>query len=320
MKILKIFIPRKGESKEKTVNKIVLTVAFILLIGCGIFFAIFTRCGITPPPDGDTTGLSGLYEDPRLKYPNIVFPDGLLDEFVDLYARNHDFAGWLRIEGLERSLATWVVRGDIMENGQHEYLKKDFYGKKSRYGTPFIDIVCNADVLDDNTTIHGHNMNDGNLFNILEDYIKVDAFKQNPIIYYSTRYANYKFKVFAVYLTNPDPVEDNGYLFYYPKANFDSEESFNGYIKMIEQKTLYHTGVDVKYGDKLLTLSTCYDVYNNLNETARLVVAARMVRDNESDDVDFSKIVINENPRYYQRWYDYKGQSNPFRDTERWHP
>ena len=53
------------------------------------------------------------------------------------------------------------------------------------------------------------------------------------------------------------------------------------------------TGVDVKYGDKLLTLSTCYADEDN----SRFIVVARRLRDNEvSDDVSS----IDRTPEYIE--------------------
>ena len=55
---------------------------------------------------------------------------------------------------------------------------------------------------------------------------------------------------------------------------------------------------DVTKNDKILTLSTCIYDFNN----ARLVVAARMVRNGESESVDTSSAIYNPDPVYPQAY------------------
>ena len=59
--------------------------------------------------------------------------------------------------------------------------------------------------------------------------------------------------------------------------DFDTEEDFKFYIDNCRGGQLLDTGVDVKYGDKLLTLSTCYADYDN----SRFIVVARRLREGE---------------------------------------
>ena len=65
---------------------------------------------------------------------------------------------------------------------------------------------------------------------------------------------------------------------YWQMEELDSEEEFNFYIEKCKSRWLYDTGVDVKYGDKLLTLSTCYSDVDN----SRFIVVARRLREGEN--------------------------------------
>ena len=47
------------------------------------------------------------------KYPDVVFPEGMLAKYADLYVRNPDIAGWINIEALDISLP--VVRAENNE-------------------------------------------------------------------------------------------------------------------------------------------------------------------------------------------------------------
>ena len=57
----------------------------------------------------------------------------------------------------------------------------------------------------------------------------------------------------------------------------------------------------MKYGDQLLTLSTC----NNAFDTARLVIVARRVRDGEDPNERIAGSILNPNikwPNVYYLW------------------
>ena len=170
-----------------------------------------------------------------------------------------------------------------------KYLKLDYYGRTTSYGNPFLDFRNNIKELDRNTII---------------------------LIEYNTLYADYQWKVYAVFLTNSKAEHDNGYIFNYIFTNLSSDDKFKEYISEIDQRKLYSTGVDIRPDDKILTLSTCnYDW-----DEQRLVVVARLVREGEDASVDTSLAKKNENPRYPQIYYDKKGIANPYRDAEKWKP
>ena len=58
---------------------------------------------------------------------------------------------------------------------------------------------------------------------------------------------------------------------------FANEQEFNDYVNTVRQKNMVDIDVDVKYGDQLLTLSTCY---SDADDT-RFLVIARKVREGE---------------------------------------
>ena len=110
------------------------------------------------------------------------------------------------------------------------------------------------------------------------------------MIEYNTLYADYQWKVYAVFLTNSKAEHDNGYIFNYIFTNLSSDDKFKEYISEIDQRKLYSTGVDIRPDDKILTLSTCnYDW-----DEQRLVVVARLVREGEDASVDTSLAKKNE--------------------------
>ena len=320
-RVFKTFIPWTGDSKREYIRKIVMDVSFVVLLICALYFMDYfieynnaSKNNPSPPEVvtevSDAEALAEKWAGIRAKYPGVDFPEGMNIAYADLYAQNQDFVGWISIDNTP--IDSQVVQSDDNEY----YLKHDFRQVYTRYGSLFMDYRNNIKELDDNTLIYGHHMRDGLGFAKLEKYKTVDGYKESPIIEFNTLYKNYKWKVFAVFLTNNKASDDNGYMFNIIVPNFHTRESYMGYIDAVNERSLYSTGVDVLPSDKILTLITCD--YNYDDE--RLVVIARQVRDGEKENVDFSKIVANENPRYPQKWYDVMGLSNPYRDAYRWRP
>lgn len=60
---------------------------------------------------------------------------------------------------------------------------------------------------------------------------------------------------------------------YYRFIDAQTPEQFDEYIRTVKEKAFYDTGISAKYGDKLITLSTCE--YSNKN--GRLVLVAKKV-------------------------------------------
>ncbi len=242
------------------------------------------------------------WEDIRAKYPDIVFPNGMNPAFADFYAINSDFAGWISVPALDISYP--VVRAEDNDY----YLRRDFYNKSTKYGVPFFDYRNTLDSLSRNTVIYGHNMrHDDKLFGTLEQYRTVDGFKKAPLIGMSTLYGDYTFKVYAVFITNSRRDHDNGNIFLYNFADADNG-SFMNFIREVDKRKLYSTGVDISENDRIITLSTCcYDF-----DDARLAVIGRLVRTGENPAVDTNRASENPNPKFPQVYYDIKKTDNPY--------
>lgn len=310
-------LPKKGDSTPEIIRKIVVIVSALVLLGCLIYFAY---SGIMAAQNSNTTSkLSKLmhqdedetWADIHKKYPNVKFPKGMQIKFASLYAQNQDLVGWISIPGLD-------IDFPVMQDGNDTfYLRHNFNRDYTVYGTPFLSRYNNIKTLDQNSTIYAHSMRrDDQMFTPLKEYRSVDGFKKNPLIEFSTLYKDYYFKVYAVFISNGDSSGDNGYLFDYTWNKFATTQNFVDFVRSINQRKLYSTGVDISTSDKLLTLSTCtYDF-----DDCRLVVVGRMVRPGESTRVNTKNTRMNPHPRFPQAWYDAKGQTNPYRNAYRWTP
>lgn len=248
-----------------------------------------------------------------VKTKSADYPEGLMDKFKQLYAQNNDFYGWINIPNTSIDMPAY--QGETNDT----YFRHDNYGQYYRRGMAFVDEYCKDDLGSRNTVIHAHNYGDGLLFDDLHKYMDLDFYKANPVINFSTRYKDYKFKVIGCFVTNGSSTGDNGYLFYYVEPNM-SDQCLLDFVDEVEQRSFIKTGVDVQGTDKLLTLSTCtyYFDRNGALQDARCAVVARLVRDGESETVDTSKAVKNENPRMPQLYYDVFGGTNPYKNASKW--
>ena len=233
----------------------------------------------------------------------------VLAKYKDLLKTNSDFVGLLRISLLDKDDMK-VVQCDDNE----KYLTTNFNGEYSVYGTLFVDYRNSVENLDTNTIIYGHNMRDGQIFGHLNYYKDIENYKDYPTVRFNTIYEDGTWKIFAAFIINIYDSQDNGYTFPYRTVNFPSDEKFLDFIEDVKSRSYYtNDSVDIKPGDKILTLSTCCYEF----EDSRFVVMARRVRDGESDEVDVSKAVINNNQKFPQAWYDANGGENPFVDSKR---
>jgi len=317
VRILKSFLPWKGDSAREIIRKSLLIVAVIaMLISGGYLIKNYVvepsivNHRISKQVDLLESGESYKdWKEVKNKHNSINFPNKMQLKYADLFAQNPNFAGWLKIPGADVDMAV------VKSKNNKEYLTQDFHNNYTRNGTLFIDCRNNILDLDNNTVIYGHNISSGILFGRLKNYRSLDTFKNDPVIEFNTLYADHKWKICSVMVTNAKKSDDNGFVFEYYNT-YLSDADVVRFGQEVKERSLYETGVDVLPGDKFLTLSTCiYDF-----DDARLVVVARMVREGESEKVDVSKAYVNASPRFPQAWYTKKGKTNPYKDSEQWNP
>ncbi len=307
------FIPKKKDSAKEKVRKIVMDVSIVAIVCCivafGKYFIEYNQHekqeeGIKEllvQTDGfDENQYVEAWQEIFAQYPNVSFPEGMDLKYSYLYASNQDLVGWLKISN--SSLDVQIVQA----KDNDYYLNRDFYGKKSRYGNPYLDYKNDSKELDDNTIVYGHHMSDGLMFSQLDKYKTLEGYKESPMITFSTLYETYNFKVFAAFIATDSPATDGG--FNYMATDFNSDAKFTEFIDEVRLRSLINTDVSVQTDDKIITLVTCSHEFDN----ARLVVMGRMIRENESAEVNVSNATLNTAPKYPQAWYDKKNKENPY--------
>ena len=77
-----------------------------------------------------------------------------------------------------------------------------------------------------------------------------------------------------MYVFRSQVFNENDMVFkYYQFINANSGVEFDSYMDEMKKISLYETGVNAKYGDSLITLSTC----DNSQEDGRFVVVAKKI-------------------------------------------
>lgn len=212
----------------------------------------------------------------------------VLEEYVSYYEENNDFVGWVTIY-------PYVNYPVVQAEDNDYYLKHNFYKVPTENGTVFADYEGEFTPTSRpaNIILYGHNLITNNLFQPLSNYrpdkAGIDFLKDNYQISFDTLYERNVYNIFSIFLVNTNP--NQGEVFNYVEdVYFDTEKEFNDFVSECLDRSYYYTGVDLEYGDELLTLSTCdFSMFSDM----RLVVVARKVRENESPLLDTDAFIDN---------------------------
>lgn len=174
-----------------------------------------------------------------------------------LISQNSDCIGWI-------SIGNTAVDYPVMHTPDRpqKYLRMNFHQQYSDSGVPFLDYRCTLD--SDNLIVYGHNMRNGTMFSALKDYLNDGYLAAHPTILLETEDGAHEFTIFAVACADK---LDSWYSF----INAESEHAFNEAVQRIIQNAYYTNGDAPEYGDRLLTLSTCY----GSTGSSRLIIIAK---------------------------------------------
>ncbi|MCL1903289.1 MAG: class B sortase [Oscillospiraceae bacterium] len=271
--------------------------SLILTIACFTILALYlTACGdvaVEPEPE-ETTPLATTEAETT---PAVTeFPD-MLEEYLDLWEQNNDMVGFLKV-GDKISEPVMQAEDNLY------YTDHDFNKNPQFHGAITADYknVFNGYDISDNTLLYGHNMKNGTFFKPLQTMYyspvlnnDLSFYKETPVINFDSMYEKMEWKVFAVVLHNTQ--EEYGEVIkFWEHIDFKTKDKFHEYILKIMDRSVLLTDVDIEYGDKILSLMTCW-YPDGLD--CRIVVYARKVRPGESSEVDVSKAKSNKVSNVY---------------------
>lgn len=190
---------------------------------------------------------------------------GMLPQFTSLWEENNDLAGWLCVPDTKIDYPVMFT-----PNEPEYYLRKAFDGSYAISGSLFIGEGCSPE--GNHVIIYGHQMNDGTMLGTLPKYAKKEYADEHPIIRFDTLYETREYEVLSAFYSRVYNDQDGEDVFrYYRYTDLSERKTFEEYVSLAKVESLYDTGVDAEYGDKIITLSTC----SNHTEDGRFVVIAR---------------------------------------------
>ena len=188
----------------------------------------------------------------------------VLKEYAPIFERNSDTVGWIKIPDT-------YINYPVMQTPDRPnyYLDRDFNKNKSNHGCIYVNEQASLTTPSDNITIYGHKMANGSMFSDLLHYKAKQYYLDHPYIHFDTLTEHHVYQVMAVFSTSAEP----GKGFAYHTFVDGNIISFAEFVETCKDLSIYHTGVDATYGDKLITLSTC-DLPIG---TQRFVVVAKLI-------------------------------------------
>ena len=194
-------------------------------------------------------------------------PEGpkILSKYQKLYEKNSDFAGWITIPGTE---IDYPVMQAVSESSEF-YLDHDFDGKSDINGSIFLDSRNDLENPNDNMVVYGHNMKSGMMCGGLKEYLDKNYWQEHKSITFDTIYEEAEYEIIAVCLSKVE--EDDSSFKYYDFIDAGNKKAFKRYVENIKALNIMDEDIEVSYGDKLLTLSTC----NNYTKDGRLFIVAK---------------------------------------------
>ena len=198
----------------------------------------------------DTDAADAAAHEPPEAAEDVTVDSDILPAYRDLYEKNPDLIGWLRMDGID--LPVMQTPDD-----NEYYLRRGFDRYYAVGGTPFMDAHCcvTPGYATANWLIYGHNLADGARFAPLLQYRDEAFYQAHPTFTFDTIYESGTWQVAAAL----DTALGQDALPYYTFFDADTQLEWKQRVQAILDLSLYDTGVQPQYGDQLLVLSTCGD-------------------------------------------------------------
>ena len=218
---------------------------------------------------GTASSASGVQEDtgePLFTLDGGAEAKEVLEEYRNLCIRYKKLIGWVKIDNTQ-------IDYPVMQTTDNEYyLDHNMEQKYDKNGTIFMDKDCDVLKPSTNYILYGHHMKNGKMFGGLDLYKDKSYYDEHPYISFDTIYEKGTWQIMYVFRSKVYK-EDEIVFKYYQFIDANGEMEFDSYMQEMAEMSLYDTGVTARYGDQLLTLSTC-----DYQETdGRFVVVAKKI-------------------------------------------
>lgn len=182
--------------------------------------------------------------------------------------KNPDMVGWISIENTE-------VDYPVMQTPESPefYLRKDFDKDYSISGMIFADSSCAFDFEETqgkSIILYGHNMYNGTMFSVINEYQDKNFFKAHNEIHLYTLTETSAFEVVGIMKVDTSVGNNDAETLYTSK--FYDEQTFDAFKNLVYQKSILRSDAQLDYQKATLILSTCVGGIGHENE--RLVLVA----------------------------------------------
>lgn len=232
---------RSGKRRGNVLSNILIAVGVALLLVAG---GLFVKAQIGYKKANDY--YNGIAE---MAAKDSSGEDGIPQiDFDALKKESDDIVGWIYVPGTRINYV--VAQGET----NNTYLRHLPNGEYSENGTIFMDMDGTAPgMVDQQTTLYGHHMNDGAMFEPIDASMDQKVFDTFKKVYYITPEMTYVLKPMFTMQVQDDYVDAR-------RTNFDSEKAFTQYLQasLAQAKaSAKDAAAEVEKADKVLTLVTC---------------------------------------------------------------
>ncbi len=248
--------------KVKTLLIVLSVIASVICILCGLFLfqyfrgnmfhsetspdvrpsqaIVITPAAPTPVPDAPADTSTPAEEE------NAGTATAVID-FEKLWEINPDIYAWIEVPGTNINYAVVQSATDNLYYNRRNIDKSYFTG-----GSIYSQRYNSKDFQDPVTVLYGHNLQTGTMFAQVNSFYDPDFFNATPYIYIYTPETVYVYEIFAAH-----PHSSEHLLLCH---NFKNEWEFNSFFQGLTKPfdSNYRPELFPEFGDKVLTLSTCY--------------------------------------------------------------
>ena len=258
----------KKEKHSKKTNRLtkILFIFFIIIFVCGIGYLTYYLYDRNKNNKDNEEILNNIEIDEskitESKTERMI-------QLEELQKENEEIIGWLEIEGTN-------INYPVLQTSDNDYyLTHNYKKEKASTGSIFLDKDFDLINGSSNDLIYGHRNKSGLMFEDLIKYAEEDFYKEHTKIKFTTNKDDSIYEILSVFYSRVYYKSEQNVFRYYYFVNAENEQEYNDFVKNAKKASIYDTGVTAKYGDQLLTLSTC----EYSQEDGRFAVVCKKIED-----------------------------------------
>ena len=258
----------KKEKHSKKTNRLtkIIFIFFIIIFVCGISYLTYYLYDRNKNNKNNEEILNNIEIDEskitESKTERMI-------QLEELQKENEEIIGWLEIEGTN-------INYPVLQTSDNDYYLTHNYKKEySSSGSLFLDKDFDLINGSSNYLIYGHRNKSGLMFEDLIKYAEEDFYKEHTKIKFTTNKDDSIYEILSVFYSRVYYKSEKNVFRYYYFVNAENEQEYNDFVENAKKASIYDTGVTAKYGDQLLTLSTC----EYSQEDGRFAVVCKKIED-----------------------------------------